>query len=76
MGPASQLGDAGGLRAKEGRQQASGHGQADAFGLGRGRKTGEAVSIEDHGPLELALQGIAFGAQTFTTNVVTLRGRP
>jgi hypothetical protein len=44
-------------------QQAAGDGQADALGLGGGGEAGEAVGIEDDGPVELSAQLVAFGAE-------------
>ena len=64
VGPAPQLGDAGSLRAEHGLQQTPRDGQADAFRLGGGREAGQAVPVEDHGLLELALEVRAFGAET------------
>lgn len=63
MGPTSQLGHTGRVLLEQGQQQPSGDGQADTFGLCRGREAGELVSIEDDGMLELLVEMIAFGAE-------------
>jgi hypothetical protein len=63
MGPTPQLGHAGRVVLEQRQQQPSGDGQADTFGLCRGREAGELVRIEDDGMLELLVEMIAFGAE-------------
>jgi hypothetical protein len=64
MGPTPQLGHAGRVLLEQRQQQASGDGQADAFGLGGGGEAGELVGIEDAGVLELLLEVAALGAES------------
>jgi hypothetical protein len=61
LGPAAELGHAGGARAEYDLQEASGGGQANALGLGGGSELGLAVLVEGGGPVEAPLEVVAVG---------------
>jgi len=63
VGCPAQLGHTGGSRAEQREEQPSANGQTDAFGLGGGGDTGEAVGIEHDGPFELLTQRFVFGVE-------------